>query len=55
MWKGNSTLDSFDIGLDYTYCDVTLSVFSRMNATQEWMLLYERTSGWLWEWGMGHI
>ena len=39
--EGNPTLDSFDIGLDYTYCDVTLSVFSRMNATQEWMLLYE--------------
>ncbi|MAA80563.1 MAG: hypothetical protein CL916_15010 [Deltaproteobacteria bacterium] len=38
---GNSTLDSFDIGLEYTYCDVTLSVFSRMDASQEWMLLFE--------------
>ena len=39
--EGNSTLDSFDVGLDYTYCDVTLSVFSRMSPTQDWMLLYE--------------
>ena len=28
MWK-NSTLDSFDVGLDYTYCDVTL-LYSRV-------------------------
>lgn len=38
---GNPTLNSFDIGLDYTYCDVTLSIFSRMDPSQEWMLLFE--------------
>ena len=38
---GNSTLDSFDVGLDFTYCDIVLSVFSRMDSSQEWMLLYE--------------
>lgn len=43
---GNPTLDSFDIGLDYSYCDIVLAIFSRLDATQPWGLLFaENMSG----------
>jgi len=50
---GYPTLDSFDIALEFSSCDVDLVLYGREEATQPWTLLYEESmslvggSGWI--------
>ena len=50
---GYPTLDSFDIALNFSFCDVNLVLYTRADSSQPWELLYEESdsvtggTGWL--------